>query len=111
MKLILLALMFIVPSCSQMPVTQDDDQCSPILKTAMDTNGVEWISMSESYCFCRKYRFSIDYIGKVPDTESWKEPIMSCNKVVGFKPAGYARKASYWEAVRQKIKAQIGDGK
>jgi hypothetical protein len=105
MKIILIALLLLT-SCSEMPTTQDDDQCTPIMKTKLDDNGVEWISTSESYCLCRKYRYSIEYIGVVPATESWKEPIMNCNKVIGFKPDAYARKASYFEAVRQAIKRQ-----
>jgi hypothetical protein len=98
---------FFATSCSQMPTTPDDAQCSPIMKTAVDASGVEWISTTESYCLCRTHRFSLDYIGHVPDTEIWREPILSCNKLVGWKPDAYGRKASYWEHVRILIKAQM----
>jgi hypothetical protein len=76
----------------------------PIMVSKKDLDGVEWISTTESYCLCRKHRFSLQYIGIVPTTQPWKEPIMNCNKVIGWKPEAYGRKSAYFENVRQSVK-------
>lgn len=106
-NLFLFFLLILIPSCTNLPSTPDDDQCTPIMKVVKDDLGVDWISTTESYCLCRKHRFNLDYIGIVPATESWKEPIMNCHKVIGWKPDAYARKASFWENVRSSVKAEI----
>lgn len=97
-------------SCTHQDITTPDDpQCSPIFVAVKDDAGIEWISTSESYCICRKYRMSLNYIGMVPGTQTWKEPIMSCNKVVGWKPDGYGNKSAFWEKVRVAIKDKIDE--
>lgn len=86
-----------------MPTTEDGPQCSPIFKYVISMEGDEYISVKESYCICRTYRFSANYIGMVPGTSTWQEPIKYCEKIVGWTPGEYAKKAAYWEAVRLAI--------
>lgn len=94
-----LILLFTLVSCGSAPTIEDTNQCSPVFAYASSSAGVEVISIEESYCICRKYRFSIEQVGAVGG--SWREPIKSCNKVVGWKTAEYVKVAEYWQRVRE----------
>lgn len=96
-------LLFLLSACSNYPTTPDSPQCSPIFKYETSLENIEYISTVDSYCICRMYHFGIDYVGPVKNTSTWKEPIKSCDKLVGWVPDDYAKKAVFWEAVRSKI--------
>jgi len=94
-------LLLLLAGCADMPTTPDGPQCSPVFYYSEDE---KFISTEKSYCICRVYRFSLDYIGPVTSIEAWKEPIQACDRLVGWTPEEYSKKASYWENVRQYIK-------
>jgi hypothetical protein len=94
-------LLIFLAGCAGMPETPDGPQCSPVFEYTQD---LKFISVENSYCLCRAYRFSLDYVGPVKDIEPWKEPIESCNRLIGWTPEEYVKKASYWENVRSYIK-------
>jgi hypothetical protein len=88
-----------------MPTIKDTNQCSPIFKYVKDSEGVEWISTTDSYCICGKYRFNLDYVG--PQGGSWKESIKSCDKVIGWNPKEYGEVANFWKEVRARIQIEV----
>lgn len=100
-------LLFLLAGCAGAPETNDGPQCSPVFKYSEDN---KFISVEESYCVCRLYHFGLDYVGPVKNTDSWVEPIQSCDRLVGWQPNEYSKKASYWEAVRAYIKQRQDNG-
>jgi hypothetical protein len=101
-------LLFLLAGCAGAPETKDGAQCSPVFKYTEDN---KYISIEESFCVCRLYHFGLDYVGQVKNTDSWIEPIQSCDRLVGWSPQEYAKKAAYWEAVRAYIKDRSNNGK
>lgn len=92
-----LVLLFLV-ACTGLDITTPDgDQCSP--RFVYTPYGD--ISSVDSYCLCRPYRFSREYIGSTG--AAIRLPISSCDKLIGWQPIEYAKKASYWEQVRRAI--------
>jgi hypothetical protein len=90
-------LLFLLTSCGNAPTIQPTNQCSAVFKFTETGD----ISSKESYCICRKYVFTIERVG--PEGGSFKEPIQSCDKLVGWKPKEYSIVAEYWEALREYI--------
>jgi hypothetical protein len=103
MKLFLL--LILLSACTNMPVIEDLPQCSPVFKYVKSVEGDEYISVKDSYCICGNYRFSLDYVG--PQGGSWREPIKSCNKVIGWKPKDYGEVAAYWKEVRARVQSEV----
>lgn len=82
--------------CYQAPTVRDTKQCFTYF--GVNTDGT--VNLDESYCGCRAYRFSEEYIGIVPNTKPWKEPLLSCQKLVGWTPDEYEVVSNYWGEVR-----------
>lgn len=99
-----LAFLLLISACTNFPATPDSPQCSPVMKIL---HGTDYISIKESYCLCRVYHFGVDYVGPVPGLEAYREPIESCNKLIGWTPEEYAKKANFWEEVRKEIKKRL----
>lgn len=72
------------------------EQCSPFIEFIDEKT----VDVDQSKCFCRKYKFSMNYVGPLSGTSEDK-PLSYCNKVVGFKK--YAETATFWELVRREI--------
>lgn len=109
MRVILL--LALLAGCTNVPTTPDGPQCSPIFKYVTSLEGDEYISVAESYCLCRQYRISLDYIGVVPNTESWREPIKACEKLVGWSPVEYGKKVAFFEEVRRILYQRVNNGR
>jgi len=94
-------LLLILVGCTTGEIeTPDSPQCSPRFVYAYP-QGERVISEAESYCLCRPYRFSREYIGAVGASE--RLPISFCDKLVGWPPNEYVKKATFWEQVRRAI--------
>jgi hypothetical protein len=104
MKLVVL---LFLTSCTNIPTTPDGPQCSPVFKYVNSTDGKEFIDVESSYCLCRQYHFGLDYVGKTPNSDIWKESIKYCDKLIGWIPKEYAKKATFWEEVRATIEQEI----
>lgn len=92
-------LLFTLVSCGSAPTIEPTNQCSPVFVYVTDDTGKEFIDVSASYCLCRKYVFSIDQVG--PQGGAWREPVKSCDRVVGWKAKEYGAVAEYWQRVRE----------
>jgi len=103
----LIPFFIILASCTNIPSTPDGPQCSPIFSYVTSLEGKSYIDVDNSYCLCRTYHFGLDYIGKTPDSSTWKEPINYCDKLIGWTPKEYAKKATFWEEVRARIELGI----
>jgi hypothetical protein len=95
---------FLSTSCAVK--VRDTLQCSPVFKY-VEIEAIGYISMEESYCICRQYRFNEDYVGPVPAGPVTYEPIQSCNKLIGWSPKEYALVSNYWEELRRAIKEAL----
>lgn len=106
MKLLIL---LILVSCQSVPTSIETNQCSPIHRYVKDSDNVEWINVSKSYCLCRKYRFSVESVG--PIGGSWRLPLKECDKVIGWAPSEYVTVREYWESVREEVERSINNGR
>jgi hypothetical protein len=107
--MIRLFFLLLLASCTNIPTTPDGPQCSPVFTYVKSTDGKEYIEVESSYCLCRMYHFGLDYVGKVPNITTWKEPIKYCDKLIGWTPEEYTKKASFWEAVRAAVEKEINN--
>jgi hypothetical protein len=106
--MIKIVFLLLLAACTSIPTTPDGPQCSPVFSYVNSTDGKEFIDVEGSYCLCREYHFGLDYVGKTPDSTTWKEPIKYCDRLIGWTPKEYAKKATFWEAVRAKIEQESG---
>lgn len=91
--------LLLLASCAGAPQIATTTQCSPIFKYVQDVLGNEYIDVKDSYCICRKYEFTPQYVGPVGG--SWAEDIKSCDRVVGWKAKEYPIVANFWVEVRE----------
>ena len=94
-----LALISFLSGCGTAPTIEDTAQCSPYFVYVTIENK-EFIDVEKSSCFCRSYHFGEDYVGPQVGGVNWKEPLHSCNKIIGWAPTIYTKVASYWEELR-----------
>lgn len=64
----------------------------------VEIDGRRYIDVEESSCFCRQYRFSLEYVGPVSEAEELD--LMDCNKSVGHPPDSYLELSQWYEEVR-----------
>ncbi len=96
-NLLMTTLLVLLSSCNTSSL--DTEQCSPEFKVI---EGTDHISISESICRCRDYRFKIDHVGPI-NAKVVRHPIMYCQKMFGFTSKKYSEVASFWEEVRKEI--------
>jgi len=84
----------IFPSCVSRPKVEDLPQCSPVFVYTDDN----FIDRQESYCQCRNYRFSKEFVGAVSEVTIHK--IDRCDKLVGWETENYVKVARFWDQVR-----------
>jgi hypothetical protein len=105
-KIVLSILLLSVVACGHYPEIENKPQCSPVFKY-VTIEQKEFIDLESSYCICGMYEFSLEKVGPVGG--SWKEPLKSCNKVIGWKPKDYAEVSTFWVEVWEKIRDTLED--
>ena len=93
MRLMLLISFLSLAACQNAPTIRDTEQCFVYLGETQD----------ESFCGCRQYRFSEDYVGVVPGSQPVLHPLDYCHKLIGWRPDEYLEVTNYWGEVRRWI--------
>jgi hypothetical protein len=70
-----------------------------------ETSNKEIMDLEKSECFCRPYKFSMDFMG--PSGGSKLKPFTYCNKVIGSLPGEYLKQVNFLGDVRKDIQSAM----
>lgn len=97
-KILLTTLLVSFLSCTS-SLEHTSEQCSP--QFVYHEANKNYISVEQSVCRCRKYKFSKESVGQVGNV--YRKPFEYCSLMVGFPEKQYPVTAQFWEEVRQEI--------
>lgn len=82
------------------------EQCSPYFEVDHYGN----IDIIKSFCLCRKYKYSLEYMGGIENSTLYK-PLIYCNKLIGNKTKDYLNLVNFLGDVKREIQEHINEEK
>lgn len=85
-------------SCQSTPQKFEGQQCQPVFSF----DEAHEIVLDKSFCRCRDYVVSKEFIGS-PTHTVVRKPLSECDQVLGYVPKTYLQYVNFLEYVRQQI--------